>query len=489
MFIRPITKAIEANNIPEFEAILNTDNFEHISKKKILETVAKKGFVEMFKRMISHPNIHDIIDKPYCEPHELLDKTPLERCFILACKKGHLEFVTYVDSICEIKLHILVSAFSFAADKNHIDIVRFLLKKRLELQNSQIDCGNTSIWYSDLHLQVAAASNDEDLVRSILKSNPKVDIDSAYLAAATKGRLNILKILDVDNLSKVGKQIEPNHMQIQAFNAAAKKGHIQIIMYLRDRFDMREYINSAFVATARGNQSETTEYFISIGADVTHNRDYALLNYAYHGNYEMCKKLFSLRAGASCSAGMYMTNIAHSGNVDVFKLFLENNLISMRPAGCNSMLQFCAYHGHYELFKFIVEKCDVDLEKVTRTILMIAIRSNSIDIVGYILSMIPVHNYLEYTNSLIKEAILGRSIGCLKSLIRNYCYADKGWHLMLKYALEHQSYDIAEFIMKKMMDPEDFIEAFDEIQKITTDDRDFIIAILTGFKEQILAQE
>jgi hypothetical protein len=468
------------DNSPMVETLKDEERL-HFKQKwdGYFEMVIKADLLDGLKALFEHRYSDEYLFWKLCLP---MDK--IRNMFVLACETGKLEIAKFFYGTKCFASSAINKALELAIIFNHTNIIRYLIE--------ELEC---PVEYWGGIFIAGATRGDLGLIKLILEKEPTRNLYNAYICAAENGHLDILKYFD----DHVASQVEPDSrlerdeievMCTDAVSPAVKNNHAEVVRYLCDNKISSPFIKNdlgADLVTAIGCDSmEIAEYFISIGVDVKWNENAPLLNCAQKGNIQLFNKLCALGAFIpKYREKDYVSVAVSSGSVEMFELVRKSCSIDFLNK-YKKLLKNLLQQGHLEMFKHISKIFEIEIHDIMsmahtfiRNLYAKELQESTltetvrVKILDWFFEEILVNDRHMYanknmTNFLVEQATKRDLLDIFKWLARNnFCYIGKRSELLIT-AIKHKSKKIAKFLVDKILDLDDLIEAHSTIETVTT---------------------
>ena len=211
----------------------------------------------------------------------LLEKKliPGNKAFPYACESGHLDAAKLILATEEVDINILDSyAFRYACSNGHLEVVQFLLS----LNDSSFKVPNNELF----------GNSNNELFESEINVN--VLDNFAFVRACKNGHLDIVKLL----ASIRGKyEIDISGNEYFAFRKACEFGNLDVVKFLLQEYDIDVHLKNEYAfrhACANGHLELAKWLVENYKIDINAVSDYAFRYACVKGNLEIVKFLLSL---------------------------------------------------------------------------------------------------------------------------------------------------------------------------------------------------
>lgn len=403
-FLYSFDSLIEMDNVYIFKLHKNNKNFIKLIDDYTIDRASESGSINLLKWL-----------------HYNLDIGCTEYAMDVAAERGNIEILNFLhhnrNEGCSI------DALIYAADKNHLNVIEWLHQNRLfdmqefgymeainvsvangflditqYLYNIYIERFNKSDCFSERILNIAIRNKNLELVKWLDKKCKYYSYKETWLAGKV-GNLSILKWLyqyrTKEIIEKRGniriieyyieddraiifasesghfqivkyiceKEIISDELIIEAINRAARKGHIEIIVYLYNQYP-NNYDSSVYIYAAKGGYLNIIKYIHTRFNNSKMNNlnnlliiDAAVVN----GHLHIIKWLYNNQIRNYSIGSMY--NACKKGYLNIVKWLVEHKPISYGKKA----MDFAAMHGHLDIVIWLYNNLDDGCSKLALT--------------------------------------------------------------------------------------------------------------------------
>jgi ankyrin repeat protein len=259
-------------------------------------------------------------------------------------------------------------------EKENIEIVAFLLKKKIDINQKDKDWGKTA-------LMLASEYGKKEIVKMLLEKE-NIDINqkddqlgrTALMLASEEGHKEIVKMLlekeniDINQTREDGKT---------ALIWASEEGHVEIVKMLleKDNIDINqidEYGYTAFLWAFGNDHRDIAQMLEDKNIDINQKDIYgdnALITASVKGHEVIVKMLLEKDNIDINQTDIYADNAlieaSTYGHAEIVKMLLEKENIHINQIDVfgRTALMLASKEGHKEIVKMLLEKDNIDINQ------------------------------------------------------------------------------------------------------------------------------
>jgi ankyrin repeat protein len=323
-------------------------------------------------------------------------KQEIENC----CRENLVSLLKYFIEDQGAKLNTKNEFLSVASKNGHKDIVAFLLKKGIDINQTDNEYGWTA-------LMLASKEGHVEIVKLLLaKENIEINQEDKYgktalMWASEYGHVEIVKLLlakeniEINQEDKYGKT---------ALMWASEYGHVEIVKLLLAKENIKinhkdEFGQTALMYASKEGHVEIVKLLLA-KENIEINQTYeggwtALMEASEKGHVEIVKLLLAkenIEINQTYEGGWTaLMEASEKGHVEIVKLLLakENIEINQTTKWGNTALILESEQGHVEIVKMLLDKDNITInhkDKWGKTALMWASREGHVEIVKLLLA-------------------------------------------------------------------------------------------------------